>query len=318
MKILNLAFIIVGLTVYCTANAQQKNTEQDAVQKVIEQETRYYFDGNYDKWASTWAHGPTSYVIFTGPNSNSETMGWDNISASYKPNMKNVVSISPEDFATDYTKHDYRYQISGNVANVSFKEGKGNFGTRTLEKQSGEWKITGLTVVNSTGYKLQASSNAMKSFIGKWKVDVSSYRNEPARPQDSNYKSVSSDYDIHETMYGIEFTSTNSYTYAGKLYSSTAAENFLLDYDQNKIRYFDFEKSQNGTISSATGTASFDTTGHFVVKGMYPDKPTALYFENIYTTNKDGSIHHEGRLYDKEGKLTSKWFFDLRRVLLNM
>ena len=55
MKILNFAFMIAGLTMYCYSNAQQKNTEQDAVQKVIEQETRYYFDGNYDKWASTWA-----------------------------------------------------------------------------------------------------------------------------------------------------------------------------------------------------------------------------------------------------------------------
>ncbi|HYJ62843.1 MAG TPA: hypothetical protein VEV62_03795 [Parafilimonas sp.] len=313
MKILNFVFIVAGFTMYCSANAQPKNPEQDAVRKVIEQETRYFFDGNYDKWAGTWAQEPTNYVIFSGPNSNSETMGWDNISAAYKPNMTNVVSVSADDFAANYTKSDYQYHINGNVANVSFKEGKGNFETRTLEKVNGEWKLTSLTVVQSTDYKLQASYNIIKSFIGKWKVDLSSFRTEPAQTQNS-YKAVSNDYDIHETMYGIEFASANSYIYEGKQLTSYATEDFITDYSQNAIKYFDYEKSQNGTISTAIGSASFDSSGRFVVKGMYPDKPSSIYFENIYTINGDGSIHHEGRLFDKDGKLTSKWFFDLHRI----
>ena len=294
--------------------AQKSTTEQDAIRKVIELETKYYFDGNYDKWASTWAHEATDYVIFTGPNGNSETIGWDNISAGNKPNMKNVALISADELATTYKKYDYQYKINGSLANVTFREGKGNFLTKTLEKQNGEWKITGMTLVNSTDFKFKASYNSLKSYVGKWKLVEGSYKSENMQGAANDGKTLTNDYDIHETMYGIEFISTSSSIYSGTTYSNTSSECFIPDNSQNEIKYFDFEKGSGGDVSTSTGTASYDTSGKFVVRGMYPDKPTLLRFENIYTTNSDGSIHHEGRSYDKDGKLTFKWFFDLRRV----
>jgi hypothetical protein len=112
----------------------QSTKEQDAVRKVIELETQYYFEGNYDKWAGTWAHEPTDYAIFTSPTGNSETIGWDNISAGVKPNMKNVPLESAEEVATNYKKYDYQYKINGNMASVTFREGKGNLLTKIPRK----------------------------------------------------------------------------------------------------------------------------------------------------------------------------------------
>jgi hypothetical protein len=307
--ILLFAFFTLG-----SLHAQKNTKDQDAVRKVIELETKYFFDGNYDKWATTWAHESTDYVIFTGPNGNSETIGWDNISAGNKPNMKNVPLISPDELATTYKKYDYQYKINGNLANVTFREGKGNFQTKTLEKQNGEWKITGMTLVNSTDFKFKVSYNTLKSYVGKWKLVEGSYKSENLQGTTNNDKLMTADYDIHETMYGIEFASSSSSVYSGITYFNTASECFIPDNNQNEIKYFDFEKGTNADISTSTGTAVFDTSGRFVVKGMYPDKPAVVRFENIYTTNGDGSIHHEGRSYDKDGKLTFKWFFDLHRV----
>lgn len=294
-------------------HAQNKTTEQDAIRKVIELETQYYFEANYDKWASTWAHEPTDYMVFTSPTGNGETIGWNNISANYKPGMSNGPIIPADEVAKRYKKYDYQYKINGNLANVIFREGKGNFITKTLEKQNGEWKITGMTLVYSTDYTFKEHYAALKSYVGKWKLVEDSYKTESDQPADSNYRQLSNDYDIHETRYGIEFTSTNSYTYSGRPYSTTANEDFIPDNNQNEIKYFDFEGSGNNNVTTSTGTASFDTTGKFIVKGMYEDKPAQARFENIYSFTSDGLLRQEGRSYDKDGKVTFKWFFTLKR-----
>ena len=308
-------YSILFFAVFAFGSLYAQNTkEQDAVRKVIELETQYYFEGNYDKWAGTWAHEPTDYAIFTSPTGNSETIGWDNISAGVKPNMKNVPLESAEEVATNYKKYDYQYKINGNMASVTFREGKGNLLTKSLEKQNGEWKITGMTLVNSTDFKFRDGYTALKSYVGKWKFVAGSYKTEPVQTGDKISAMLTNDYDIHETMYGIEFTSTSSYTTAGKRSSNTATEDFIADNNRNEIKYFDFEKGATADVTTSTGSASFGEGGKFTVKGMYADKPASVQFENIYTTNSDGSIHHEGRSYDKDGKLTFKWFFDLERV----
>ena len=308
------SFLFIMLLSFTSIFAQNKTAEQDAIRKVIELETQYYFEGNYDKWANTWAHETTDYMIFTSPTGNGETIGWNNISANYKPGMSHGPIISAAEVAKRYKKYDYKYKINGNLANVIFREGKGNFITKTLEKQNGEWKITGMTLVYSTDYTFKENITVLKSYIGKWKFVDGSYKTESEQPADSNSKQVSMDYDIHETSYGIEFTSTNASTYSGKPYSSAANEDFIPDNSQNEIKYFDFEKGASSYVTATTGTASFDTTGKFVVKGMYEDKPAATRFENIYTITSDGLLHQEGRSYDTNGKVTFKWFFDLKRL----
>ncbi len=294
-------------------HAQNKTAEQDAIRKVIELETQYYLEGNYDKWTTTWAHEPTSYWEYAGPDFNNGQIGWETIAAGMKDEMKNPKNLSAGEIAARSKKYDYQYKINGNLAHVTYRQGKGNLQTCTLEKQNGEWKITGTVNINTTGYTFKNSLANMKLFLGKWKILEGSYKTESAQPADSNYKQLANDYDIHETKYGIEFTSTNSYTYSGRPYSTTVNENFIPDNNLRQIKYFDFEGNGSNNVTTSTGTASFDTTGQFIVKGMYDDKPTQVRFENIYSFTPDGILHHEGRSYDTNGKVTFKWFFALKR-----
>jgi hypothetical protein len=120
------------------------------------------------------------------------------------------------------------------------------------------------------------------------------------------------DYDIHETSYGVEFKSVNMYSYAGNVNTSSANESFIADYDQKLINYFNFQK-ENSYVFTERGTAGFDSSGQFVVKGMYGDQPDKVRFENVYTLSNNGLLHQEGRTYDTKGKLISKWFFALKR-----
>jgi hypothetical protein len=220
-------FILLFLTVIGTNSllAQKTSQDQEAVRKIIEMETKYYFEGNYDKWAETLAHDPSCYVVNAGPEYHNELIGWNNISTVYKKNMQNTPPLSEAELA-QYKKYDYVYKINGNMADVTFKEGKGNFGTRVLEKQSGEWKITGMTNVLTTAYKFQSDYTALKSFTGKWKFNPRSFKEEPA---DTNSKLLSFTSDIHEGTYGIEFVSNESSSYNGKFYSFCETEQFTKD-----------------------------------------------------------------------------------------
>lgn len=294
--------------------AQSKTSEQDAVRKAIEQETKLYIEGNYDKWEKTWVHEPTSYWTYSGPDFNNEVIGWDKISAGMKQDMNGRPPLSSEVVARMENKHDYQYKINGNFAHVIYRQGNGNLLTVTMEKQNGEWKLVNETDIGTSSYNFKKSIEALQKFIGKWRYVEGSDSTQGAGPADTNYRQKGMEYDIHETPYGVEFISTSSYTYASQPYTSLVKEDFISNNDKKIISYFDYEKDASNKVSTNIGTASFDTSGRFIVKGMYDDKPTQTRFENIYSFMPDGLLHHEGRSYDDNGKLMSKWFFTLKRL----
>ena len=302
-----LLFLLVCIISISPLLAQKTTSDQDAVRKVIEQETKYYFESNYDKWAGTWAHEASCYVLNAGPSSNQEIIGWENISVSYKQAMQNATPLTGEEL-TEYAKHDYLYQINGNMANATFKEGKGNFGARTLEKQNGEWKITSLTTINSISYKVQSDYNALKSFAGKWKIDAGTYKVEPT---DSNFKILSHTVDIQEGIYGMEFIANGTGSYAGSTYSFIETQNFIPDYDEGEIKYFDFTKTGDGNTETNAGRALIDSVGSLMLKQMFPDKPASVQYENSYTRKNDGSMLFKGRVYNENGNVTYSWSYSL-------
>lgn len=102
-------------------------------------------------------------------------------------------------------KTDYRYSINGNVATVSFREGKNDKEasdeTRVMVKQNGAWKIEGMTIIGISEYNLRNSLMDLKLLLGTWKIDSSSMKAEPAAKMNTNYQGST---DIHETEKGIE------------------------------------------------------------------------------------------------------------------
>ena len=93
------ALLLMLLVTAYSLHAQNKTTEQDAIRKVIDQEEQYIYERNYDKWAGTWVHEPTSYWAYAAPDFHNEVIGWETISAGMKDEMKNPQDLSAGEIA---------------------------------------------------------------------------------------------------------------------------------------------------------------------------------------------------------------------------
>ncbi len=130
------------------------NPEEDAIKKVIIDETSYWIDGNFDKWSASFIHEP--YLIWSVTNGGEPgdvlTMrGWE----ALKTFMSNWFKNYNGDFAkkmrqSDVSRDNWQIQIRSNVAYVSYNQHTVNAETkqilditetRVLEKISGTWKV---------------------------------------------------------------------------------------------------------------------------------------------------------------------------------
>jgi len=236
-------------------------------------------------------------------------MGWDKVSESYKTDMKNMKPIDEDNFALYYKKYDYNYKIDGNVAVVSFKEGRGNEGTRVMEKQNGSWKIKNLMSLSSPAYNMTNTYNTLKSFSGRWEIDASSYKS-----SQKEWKITSGSLEIRETTYGIELNSETTGNSLGVSYMNSEREQLIKDNSRDELRYFDVFKSSTGYFSTNTGSASTDTSGNILVKIMDHDNNNVVSYDNVYSSKSADRIHFDGHGYDKQGKVTTTWSFDLKRL----
>ena len=312
--------IFFSLTLLCLifflgVSAQNSN-EQQAIKKVLDQETRSYFEMKYDAWASTWMHDSTVFRMSMSPTQFSKIVGWNNMNQGMKESMQGT-AFTEEQMAPYLNKFGYKFYINGNVAHVFFKEGKdeksANDEERLMVKQNGEWKIAGITIVNTPIYNFINDRQKLNSFIGKWKVKEGSYKD---GPPDSVYKLSSFTYDVHPASNdGIEFASMQVWNSVqdNSIFTTTEYEQFVPDNDIMKFHYYDNVKSSAGFSGGGAGYAEFDSTGSFLMKMMYDDKPV-LRVTNKYTLNKDGTVHFEGISFDTNGKQTGTWSFDLMRI----
>ncbi len=95
-------FSVLVITLFsCSVlQAQNKTSDQEAIRKVIDMESQYFFAGNYDKWAGTWAHEPTSYWTYASPDFHNEVIGWDNIAEGMKYSISHQEKLLPTVFFT--------------------------------------------------------------------------------------------------------------------------------------------------------------------------------------------------------------------------
>src|SRR6266487_2072350 len=304
-------FLFLSALAFSPSIKAQKSSgdDQAALRKVIENETRSYFEGNYDKWAATWSHNADCLVLFITPTGSTQLTGWDKVSESFKTDMKAMKPIDEDNFAVYYKKYDYNYKIDGNLAVVSFKEGRGNEGTRVMEKQNGSWKIKNLMSTSSPAYNMATTYNSLKSFAGRWEINNSSYKS-----SQQEWKILSGLLEIRETVYGIELNSESTGSASGVTYMNSEREQFIKDNSRDELRYFDIYKTSTGYSSTNNGSASTDTSGNIVVTVMDHDNNNVVSFDNVYSSKSADILHLDGHAYDKKGKITNTWSFDLKRL----
>ena len=159
-RVLNLALLLTcGLytgVIECSAqpsSATDEPKEQEAaIMEVIRGESAAFWEKDYDKWASYWAHGP--YVRIMGwweDGGVTVTEGWETISSGMRKLMEG--NPEPNSTASLVRRENVNLRLSDSMALVTFDQYGLDTGdermdmpglsreTRVLEKQDGQWKI---------------------------------------------------------------------------------------------------------------------------------------------------------------------------------
>ena len=143
--------------------------EIDAIMKVIDNETKCFFDGDYECWAKNWSHQNYAMQAWNNSDGTSDTaIGWEKINAQgkdwiekYYKNGKNIIHpdykrkkplvkffneksayLNWEQYNSDAEKKYYR--ISNEI--------------RIMEKEQDGWKIVNVSAFWDSKTKVHADS----------------------------------------------------------------------------------------------------------------------------------------------------------------
>ena len=298
------------LIILTTFSAHAQKADEDAIKKVVQEETSSFFHKDYDKWADTWAKDSATFVMRADPTGSSELAGWNALSTNYKQSMQGMSTMDEESIQPYLNKTDWHFYINGNMATVTFKEGNKllSWETRTLVKQNGSWKLLNMTIIGD--YSFTGVINNLRAFTGKWQIDDNSFMMEPN--DSTSLKSAA--FEFKETPNGFEQWSNVTYLSKNQTYVAPAeCEYFIPDYNQNEVNYMDIQRSNIGQTYTTSGRVTSADANSFTVTGMYGDKPTAMQYEYTVTL-KDGKWHQVAKQYDRTGKLTSTITFEMHRI----
>ncbi|MCK5372679.1 MAG: ester cyclase, partial [Cyclobacteriaceae bacterium] len=133
--------------------------EKEAIKAVLEKSSQAYLSRDFDSMASTWIHDESAARLNAGKFGYGYSEGWDKQDARYKTFFEN----NPEPSTNKEALSNYRIKVYQESAWAIFdKELRSEkdelineaIHTAFLEKESGEWKITYLSTLQSTSYDI--------------------------------------------------------------------------------------------------------------------------------------------------------------------
>lgn len=147
-------FLLLPLSCALTPNfAQATLTDEDkaAILAVIEQETRCYYNNDYDCWLECWSQDPqTSAFVATG-GAVYERVSWQVWSEGVKEDMRN--RSAPDPVITRRENFDFILlgdeEVICHFDAYSIREKECGYSKeiRALRKEAGRWKITLMTAM---------------------------------------------------------------------------------------------------------------------------------------------------------------------------
>ncbi len=180
MKVLLLAAVVTVLLCPACNNAETKKisssgplfdeeAERAAIQRVIEQETSCFFNGDYNCWANTWSHSPSAMQAWSNDDGTYEAaVGWDRIDKQgkeyierYYANGKNIIHpfVKKEKPIFKFFNSNAAYiiwkQYNADKDKQYFKISQE---TRLMEKQADGWKILNVTALWNAKSKISVDS----------------------------------------------------------------------------------------------------------------------------------------------------------------
>jgi hypothetical protein len=134
--------------------------EKDAIMSVIEQETRCFFERNYECWKGCWIDEDYAFLAWNGSDGTYyAALGWDEINNGGKAYIDAAIKNNPE--GQSVTSHpivkreniQFKFyneklaflvwkQYNSNRTNDFFQVSQD---TRLMEKRDGQWKIVNVS-----------------------------------------------------------------------------------------------------------------------------------------------------------------------------
>jgi tetratricopeptide (TPR) repeat protein len=135
--------------------------DEAAIKEVIENETKLFFDGNYEEFQKTWVHEPYALWTIVGNNYHNEFIGWDSIGV----NLNRFIEDRNEPFTDTVIRRNFSYRIYGHGAWVTFEQyNKSSMDNnpdlipsrqfRLLEETDNGWKLVFMGGINRNSYKV--------------------------------------------------------------------------------------------------------------------------------------------------------------------
>jgi hypothetical protein len=150
MRRLLFAVVVVGVVFNVGVSfAQERESQQKvAIKKVIENETQFFLERDYDQWANSWVHEP--YISWSGadPTGCETVLGWEPLSKR----IKDIFDQYPDPPTANFQKTNYCIRVHGKMAFVTFVE-DGNSSIRVLERHGKKWKLVCMNVIASSAYE---------------------------------------------------------------------------------------------------------------------------------------------------------------------
>jgi len=125
---------------------EAQESDSDAVQRVIREETESYYRRDADAWKGTWVNDSTAIRTFITSGSYSVALGWD----KFGPGTVEDIRREPTPQPVQVDRTNYVARIDGALAWAEYDE-RTSFPTgrppivarqnRTLVKRNGEWRI---------------------------------------------------------------------------------------------------------------------------------------------------------------------------------
>jgi len=125
--------------------------EQEAIRRVVDDETLYFYSRDYQKWASCWSHQPDVYFSATSREGYTIRKGWKAVSE----NMKLYFRNNPDPHHPPIERDNFAYHIQDDLAWVYYDNREGDaYGKqqRVLRKENGQWKIINMTTIDEGSY----------------------------------------------------------------------------------------------------------------------------------------------------------------------
>jgi hypothetical protein len=275
------------------------STEEMAIKTVIENETEFFFQNKYDKWAECVAQDTMTYFTYISPYTSKkgiwEAKGWEEVSKSVKKTMKEKKPTG------DYpAKSNYQFRINGNMAFVTFQEGSNLEGTRIMEKKNGQWRILRMEALNSKGFEKKHDLYALQRMAGNWEVDINTYTEEGG----GEWILLSGQMTLERTPTGLISKETYHYkNNEGEPRTSEDVVVYSLDMESGKIGAFSSTFYPYSSWSTAhSGVAEIDDEGVLVGTGHRVGEENSGTVANWTMRLVGDTLHWSVSVKDKEGK----------------